>query len=150
MNCKKVAVVGFMICIQSLAATAQGVRTEDAIRYRKAAMVMMKWHYDRLSQQAKGVVPFTRDEAERNAGWLDALSKNAAEGFIVGSHEGDTKALPTIWRDKQIFRALIERFQADTTKLREVSRSGDVTAIKSQLDNIARTCKSCHDDFKKL
>lgn len=149
MNCTKVAAVGFMICIQSLAATAQIVRTEDAIRYRKAAMVMMKWHYDRLSQQAKGTVPFTREEAERNAGWLDALSKNAAEGFVAGSHEGDTKALPTIWSDRQKFRALVERFQADAAKLRDTAHSGDATAMKSQLDSMARTCKSCHDDFKK-
>lgn len=112
-------------------------------------MVMMKWHYERLSQQAKGIVPFARDEVERNAGWLDALSKNAAEGFVAGSHEGDTKALPAIWSDTQKFRALIERFQAEASKLRETARSGDAATIRSQLDSMARTCKSCHDDFKK-
>lgn len=149
MTCNKLVAVGFMIYSLSFAASAQIVRAEDAIRYRRAAMVMMKWHYDRLSQQTKGAIPFARDEAERNAGWLDALSKNAAEGFVTGSHEGDTKALPIIWSERQKFRSLVERFQADAAKLREAAQGGDAAAIRSQLDIVARTCKSCHDDFKK-
>lgn len=149
MSCIRKVVVCLVIGIFSSGAVAQTLRTEDAIRYRKAAMVMMKWHYDRLSQQAKGSVPFARGEAERNAAWLDALSKNAAEGFVPGSLEGDTKATAAIWSEAPRFRGLIERFQADATRLREISKSGDPAAIKSQLEAVARTCKSCHDDFKK-
>lgn len=133
----------------ALAATAQTVRAEDAIRYRKAVMVMIKWHYDRLSQAAKGSLPLARDEIERNAAWLDALSKNAAEGFGVGSLEGDTKALAAIWRDEAKFRGLVEKFQADAARLRQFARGGEAAALKAPLDAMTRTCKSCHDDFKK-
>lgn len=141
--------VSLIISILPFAVSAQALRVEDAIRYRKATMVMIKWHFDRLSHLAKGVIPFSRDEAERNAVWLDALSKNAAEGFIPGSQEGDTRALPAIWSDREKFRTLVERFQADASKLREMVRKGETATIKSQLDSMARTCKSCHDDFKK-
>lgn len=147
---RRIAVaIGLLINIHSFSASAQTPRTEDAIRYRRAAMVMVKWHFDRLSELTKGKVPFTREEAERNAAWLDALSKNAAEGFVPGSHEGDTRALAAVWSDRPKFRNLVERFQSDASKLRESARIGDAAAIKSQLDNMARTCKSCHDDFKK-
>lgn len=122
---------------------------EDSIRYRKAVMIMIKWHYDRLAKHAKGTIPLAHDEVDRNAAWLDALSKNAAEGFIPGSSDGDTKALPSIWIDGPTFQGLIERFQGDATKLRTVVRKGDATALKLQLDDMAKTCKTCHDDFKK-
>jgi cytochrome c556 len=150
MHGKKALVIGLMIGIHGGASFAQAVRPEEAIRYRKAVMVMTKWHYDRLSQQAKGAVPFVREEADRHAAWLEALSKNAAEGFVAGSQEGgETKASPAIWSDSAKFRGLVERFQADSGKLRETVRHGEPAAIKTQLDNLARTCKVCHDDFKK-
>lgn len=150
MRGRKALAIALMVSMYGGASFAQAVRTEDAIRYRKAVMVMTKWHYDRLSQQAKGVVPFVREEADRHAAWLEALSKNAAEGFIPGSQEGgETKAAPAIWNEGPKFRGLVDRFQADATKLREITRHGEPAVIKSQLDNMARTCKLCHDDFKK-
>lgn len=149
MNRKKLVAVGFMICIYPFASFAQAPRAEDAIRYRKAVMVMIKWHYDRLAQQAKGIVPFVREEAGRNAAWIEALSKNAAEGFVAGSHEGDTKATGAIWSDGQKFRSLVERFQGDASRLRDATRNGDPADIKSRMDDMTRTCKACHDDFKK-
>ncbi len=150
MRCKKALASGLVFLIFAGSAFAQVIRTEDAIRYRKAVMVMTKWHFDRLAQQAKGVVPLVREDADRHAAWLEALSKNAAEGFVPGSQEGgDSKAAPTIWSDGQKFRGLVDRFQADASKLREITRHGEAAAIKAQLDNMARTCKVCHDDFKK-
>lgn len=149
MSRRNAAAVSLIISVFAFSASAQTSRTEDAIRYRKATMVMIKWHFDRLSQIVKGSIPFARDEAERNAVWLDALSKNAAEGFVSGSQEGDTRALAAVWNDRQKFHGLVERFQADASRLRETVRKGEMAAIKTQLDNMARTCKSCHDDFKK-
>lgn len=149
MELKKFTIVAAILCTYSLAVPAQVVRAEDAIRYRKAAMIMMKWHFDRLSQLTKGTVPFHRGDAERNATWLAMLSKNAAEGFISGSHEGDTKAQSTIWSDAQKFHTLVDRFQAEALKLQDIAQKGEIGLIKSQLDIMARTCKSCHDEFKK-
>lgn len=149
MKLRKAIVIGLIVGVHSIAATAQVARTEDAIRYRKAVMVMIKWHYDRLAQMAKGSVPFTRDEVDRNAARLEALSKNVAEGFVAGSHEGDTRAQAAIWSDSQKFHGAIERFQADAAKLRETARKGDAAAVKTQLDAMTKSCKACHDDFKK-
>lgn len=142
--------IGFMVFVGVCNAQAPVPRAEDAIRYRRAVMVMIKWHYDRLSLQTKGNIPFVREEAQRNTAWLEMLSQQAAEGFVPSSHEGDTKALPSIWEQGVKFRSLAERFRTDVTKLNEIARTGgDAAALKAQMNEVTRTCKSCHDDFKK-
>lgn len=150
---KNVWAIGFMVLMVFVGvcnAQAPVPRAEDAIRYRRAVMVMIKWHYDRLSLQTKGSIPFVREEAQRSTAWLETLSQQAAEGFVPGSHEGETKAQPAICTQAAKFHALADRFRSDATKLNEIARTaGDATALKAQMNEVTRTCKSCHDDFKK-
>lgn len=91
---KNVWAIGFMVFVVLTGvcnAQAPVPRAEDAIRYRRAVMVMIKWHYDRLSLQTKGSIPFVREEAQRSTAWLETLSQQAAEGLpaaveTVGIH----------------------------------------------------------------
>jgi cytochrome c556 len=149
MQCGKILALGLAMVLMTCGMAAQASRAEDTIRYRKAVMVMIKWNYEQLSQQAKGSTPFSREEAQRQASWLDALSKSVLEGFPVGSHDGDTKALPAIWSQWPQFKTLTQRMQSDVTKLQELAQKGDVIALKAALNELTRTCKACHDDFKK-
>ncbi len=149
MHYAKRVTVGLVMGLLGTVSQAQLQRADDVIRYRKAVMVMMKWHYDHLAQQTKAGTSFSRTESQRHADWLDALSKSVPEGYTVEAQEGDTRALPAIWGQWPKFQALAERFQADAAKLREVARKGDPTTLKVQLNELTRTCKSCHDDFKK-
>ncbi|CAB1367463.1 conserved exported protein of unknown function [Denitratisoma oestradiolicum] len=121
---------------------------EEPIRYRRAAMVMIKVHYDRLSQMAKGTRPTTRDELQRNALYLEQLSRVSLDGFVPGSHEGDTKASANIWKEWQNFKSLGEKFQGAALRLRDASQSGDVGAAKGVLQDVTRACKACHDEYK--
>lgn len=144
---KKLA-LGLVMALVTGGAAAQA-RAEDTIRYRKAVMVMVKWHYDQLSQQAKGSAPFSRDEVQNHVAWLESLSKSVLAGYPVGSHEGDTKTLPSVWSQWPQFKTQAERMQSDVAKLRELARNGDASALKAPLNDLTRTCKTCHDDFKK-
>jgi len=127
---------------------AEVSRYEEPIRYRRAAMTMIKRHYEQVSAMAKGKIPMNRDELNRHASYLEMLSRASIDGFVAGSHQGDTKAKPEIWQDWSRFRAQIEKFQADATRLKEVARSGNPDALKSVVADMTRTCKNCHDDYK--
>lgn len=121
---------------------------EEQIRYRRAAMVIIKVHYERLSQMVKGTRPVTRDELQRNAWYLEQLSRVSLDGFVPGSHEGDTKASATIWKEWQNFRSLGDKFQTATLRLKGASQSGDMGSVKSALPDVTRACKACHDEYK--
>lgn len=129
-------------------AWAESSRFEEPIKYRRAVMTMIKWHVDRIAPMVRKPAAFNREEILRNATYIEFLSKVSLEGFVPGSHEGDTKALPEIWKDWNRFKSLGERFQAEAAKLREVAAKGDAAAVKAQLSETNKVCKSCHDDFK--
>lgn len=76
------------------------------------------------------------------------LRAGIGDGFVAGSHEGDTKAKPELWQDCPRFRAQIEKFQEDATRLIEIALIGNPNSLKGVLADMTRTCKNCHDDFK--
>jgi cytochrome c556 len=43
----------------------------------------------------------------------------------------------------------MNNFQQEATKLAEVAKGGDETAIKAQFGKTAETCKACHKEFRK-
>jgi cytochrome c556 len=127
---------------------AEVSRYEEPIRYRRAVMTMVKRHYEQISAMAKGKIPMNRDALNRHASYLEMLSHASIDGFVAGSHEGDTKAKQEIWQDWSRFRTQVEKFQADATRLKEVARSGSTDALKGVVADMTRTCKNCHDDYK--
>lgn len=139
------AVVGLQL---STPVAAQATRYEEPIRYRQAVMTLVKRHYDQVSGMAKGKLPFNREELNRHAAYLDMLSHVSLDGFVAGSHEGNTKARPEIWKEWARYRGLNDKFQAETAHLKDVARAGTPDAVKAVVADLTKVCKSCHDDFK--
>ncbi|TCV86413.1 c-type cytochrome [Sulfurirhabdus autotrophica] len=127
---------------------ADEVKPEDAIKYRKSVMTVMNWQFKPLGAMVKGDRPFDKDVFIKNAAYLEVLSKMPLEGFIAGSDKGETKAKPEIWAEMEKFKGGMEKLQAETAKLAQVSKTGDMNQIKAQFGETGKTCKACHDNFK--
>lgn len=139
-----------LACLQLPAeAAAQASRYEEPIRYRQAVMTLAKRHYEQVSGMAKGKLPFNREDLNRHAAYLDMLSRISLDGFVAGSHEGNTKASPEIWKEWARYRGLTEKFQAETARLKEIARAGSPDAVKAVVADLTKVCKGCHDDFKE-
>lgn len=119
-----------------------------AIGYRHALMDLVYANFGPIGGMVKGEIPW--DDA-RVAGYgkdLKAIaSLNAMRGWPAGSEGSDS--LPEIWTRMDDFQKKMEAFQAEASKLGDVAASGDREAIKAQFGATGKTCKSCHDDFKK-
>lgn len=130
------------------AGMAETSRYEEPIRYRQAVMTLVKRHYEQVLAMAKGKQPFEREALNRHAAYLDMLSRVSLDGFVAGSHEGATKARPEIWKEWPRFRGQVEKFQAETARLKEVARAGSPDEVKAVVADLTTVCKNCHDDFK--
>lgn len=131
-----------------LAGQAEPSRFEEQIKYRRSVMTMIKWHEERMAPMLKNPKTFKRDEVLRNATYIEMLSQVADEGFVAGSHEGETQAKPEIWKEWRAFKGLNDDFRREARKLREVATKGEPAAIKTQLGEVNKVCKSCHSDYK--
>jgi cytochrome c556 len=136
--------------LSSLPASAQFAKPEDAIKYRQSGMALMGTHLGRLGAMASGRAPFDAKAAADNAEIVAFVSKLPFAGFVDGSDKGgNTKAKPEIWSQMDRFRTNATKMQEEVAKLNTAAKSGNLDQIKAAFGEAAKTCKSCHDDFRQ-
>lgn len=135
--------------VTALPAAAQFQKPEDAIKYRKAAMTVMATHFGRVAAMANGRVPFDAAAAQANADIVLTLSKLPFAGFVEGTATGDTKAKPEIWSEPDKFKAGATKMQDEVAKLNVAAKTGNLDQIKAAVGEVGKTCKSCHDNYRK-
>ena len=133
----------------ALPAAAQFAKPEDAIKYRKSALFVMGQHFGRVAAMANGKIPFDAKAAADNAEIATAMSKLPYVAFIEGTDKGDTKAEPKIWTEMDKFKAAASKMQEEMAKLNVVAKGGNIDAIKAQVGETGKSCKACHDAYRK-
>ena len=134
--------------ITSVSAQAQ-MKPEDAIKLRQSAMKLIGYNFGSIGAMVNDKKPYNKDEAIRNATRLEGLSTQPFEFFVPGTDKGETKAKAEVFKDTDKFRGLAEKFQAESVKLAQVARTGDMAALKTQFGATAQSCKACHDDYRE-
>jgi cytochrome c556 len=128
------------------------VKPEILVKQRQAVMTLQGKYFGPMGGMAQGKVPYNADVVRRNAGFLDNLSRMPWDGFDPSTKDVKdikTAALPAIWSEPDKFRQAADRLQAETSKLYEVSKSGDEAAVKSQIGAVLKACNGCHDNFRQ-
>lgn len=130
-------------------ASAQFSKPEDAIRYRQSAYVIMGHQMGRIFTQLKADKP---DLAviQRSAAIVDFVSQLPGEGYVAGSEKGGnppTRAKPEVFTDPKV-GDIGRAMRQEVIKLVEVSKAGDVAAIRTQFQATVKSCDNCHDNFR--
>jgi cytochrome c556 len=146
----KITVAAMLLGIGlSLPATAQFQKPEDAIKYRKAAFTLMGTHLGRIGAMASGRAPFDAKAVADSAELLDRLSSLPWPAFVEGSDRGETRAQPDIWKKLDQFKKDASKMEQDVAKLNAAARSGNLAQIKTAFGPVSKSCKSCHDTYRK-
>jgi cytochrome c556 len=98
---------------------------------------------------AQGKARFNAQIVQRNAGYLEVLSKMPWDGFDASTKGEKSAALPAIWEKAGEFKQAQERFENEAAKLVQVAKSGDEGAIKAQIGATAKSCGGCHENFRQ-
>jgi cytochrome c556 len=133
----------------ALPAEAQFRRPEDAVTYRRAAFSVMGTHYYRAAAMANGRIPFDAKAVADNIELATMLSKLPFAGFVEGSDKGNTNALPKLWTEQDKFRAAAARMQEEMIKLNTAAKTGNIDVIKAAVGETDRSCKACHENYRK-
>jgi cytochrome c556 len=129
-------------------AQAEMSREDFAIKVRKGGYSMLAWYMGPMGRMAKGDMPYDKALFQRNAETLALLSKLPKDAFIPGSDKGETKAKPEVWGKADKFKAANDTLENESSKLAELSKGGNLDALKEQLGKVQKACKSCHEEFK--
>lgn len=131
------------------AAEAQTPKPEDQLKLRKAAYGLMNYSLGTLDAMTNGKRAFSKEEAQRNAELLAALSTIPKGFFGEGTDKvGETRAKPEVWTNRADFDAKMDKMIQETAKLAQVAKAGDAAAIKTAVHDVDAACTACHDDYR--
>jgi cytochrome c556 len=146
----KIVAVTFAISLGALALDAAAqAKPEVLVKQRQAAMTLQAKYLGPLGAMAQGKAPYDAAVVQRNAGYLEALSKMPWDGFAESTKGEKSAALPAIWEKAGEFKQAAERFENEAAKLVQVSKGGDEGAVKAQIGATAKACGGCHENFRE-
>ena len=141
--------VGLMLGAACALPCAAQQKPDVLVKQRQSAMVLMGKYWGPVNSIGQGKIPYDANVVQRNVGYVDTLSKMPWDGFTPATKEVKSRALPPVFDDTAKFKQAQDRFTGELTKLVEVSKKGDESAVKSQILAVGKTCGGCHDDFRE-
>ena len=133
-------------------AFAQGAlaqaKPDVLVKQRQAAMTLIGKYFGPLGGMAQGRVPYDAAVVQRNAGFVDNLSRMPWDGFDPSTKGEKSRALPALFDNPAKVKEAVSRFENEAAKLAALSRTGDEAAVKAQIGAVGKTCGACHDDFR--
>jgi len=133
----------------ALPASAQFSKPEDAIRYRQSAYVIMGHQMGQIFTQLKADKPDIAG-IQRSAAIVDFVSQLPGAGYVPGSEKGGnppTRAKAEAFTDPKV-REVGRAMRQEVVKLVDVSKAGDVAAIRTQFQATVKSCDNCHDNYR--
>jgi cytochrome c556 len=142
------AAVAISLVAVAGAATAQQ-KPEVLVKQRQSAMTLLGKYFGPLGGMAQGKVPYNAQVVQRNAGFVDNLSRMPWDGFDPSTKGEKSRARPEVFNDSAKFKEAAARLENETAKLYQVSRGGDEAAVKAQIGAVGKACGGCHDNFRE-
>ena len=93
--------------------------------------------------------PFDARAAAENADVALAMSQLPFVAFRPGTDKGETEAEPKIWSEQDKFKTTAQQMQDSMARLVAAARSGNLDSIKTAVGDTGKSCKSCHDSYRK-
>jgi cytochrome c556 len=147
---RKLVAVTFAVSLAGVALDAAAqAKPEVLVKQRQAAMTLQGKYMGALGAMAQGRVPFDASVVQRNAGYLETLSKMPWDGFAESTKGEKSAALPAVWEKSAEFKQAAERLESETAKLAQVSKGGDEGVIKAQIGATGKACGGCHESFRQ-
>ena len=144
-----VAVLALALGVVASPAAFAQAKPEVLVKQRQAVMTLQVKYFGPLAGMAQGRVPYNAQIAQRNAGFLDNLTRMSWDGFDASTRGVKSRALPAVFDNSAKFRQYASQLENEAAKLAAVTKSGDEAAIKAQIGAVGKVCGSCHDDFRE-
>jgi len=148
---KRLYAAGLIVALGAgfaLPAAAQ-VKPEVLVKQRQAKMTLQGKYFGPLAAMAQGKAPYNGDVAKRNAGYLEALSTMAWDGFDASTQGVKSEALPEIWKNPAKFKEAQERNERAAADLVAATKGGDEASVKAAIGAFGKTCGGCHENFRE-
>jgi cytochrome c556 len=132
-------------------ASAQFAKPEDAVKYRQSVMSVMSAHFGRIGAMVNGKAPYDAKAAVDNAQIVATMAKLPWPAFSADTEKTSmqNRAKPEVFGNAAKFKENGEHLVTETGKLLAAAQTNNLYNLKTAFAATGKTCKSCHDDFRK-
>lgn len=142
----KLLIIASAVAMAFVATASQA----DPIQDRKNLMKERGGQMRVLGPIAQGQQPF---DAAAVMAALETLNTNAQAATDIdalwpaGTESGDTKSAPSIWANREGFKAASEKYAADVAAA-VAAKPQDLQSFQAVFGPVAGNCGACHEAFR--
>lgn len=115
---------------------------------RKAVFKQMVRTLEPMGMVARDRKEYDRQELLTNAQELKQLATQPWVYFTPDSDYPPTRAKPEVWQKPAEFKQAQEKLQSAANLLAKAAESGNLETIRPAVNEVQKSCKSCHDQFR--
>jgi cytochrome c556 len=152
MNTAKVLVSVLLTATVGVSAIAADLKPAEQIETRQAGYAFMSWNMKKIKAKLSGEYSQPTVQAAANA---IAGIANSGMGALYGPGTdkdiGDvkTRVKPELFTEREEVGKVAMDFIAAANELAEVAAMGDPDEVKAAFGELGKSCKACHDQFRK-
>lgn len=123
-------------------------KPEVLVKQRQAKMILQGKYFGPLAAVARGRAPYDAAMVQRNAGFLDNLTRMAWDGYDPSTRNVQSRTLPSTYDNMAKFKQYASQLEHQVADLVALSKGGDEAKVKAQIGAVGKSCGGCHDDFR--
>lgn len=139
---RKILAVAMLCLCGATVALAQ-----SALDQRKALMRTQGQATGPVGRMLSGAEPFDMAKAQTALDAYLNTTRQFRDLFPPGSDQGQTRALPAIFENRDAFNAAVAKFEADATAAKAAIK--DEATFKSEMPKVLANCNSCHTTYRR-
>ncbi|MBM3609473.1 MAG: cytochrome c [Alphaproteobacteria bacterium] len=123
------------------------IAQSDVIKSRQDAMKAIGAANKPAVGMLKGVAPFNLATVQASLRTFSEQANKSLTLYPAGSNQGETAALPSIWKNKADFDNKMKALAADAaTALKAIS---DEASFKANFPAVLKNCGGCHGEYRR-
>lgn len=143
--------LSLLVCTLVLSAcsdAAKDTHPQQLLTKRVAVFKKMTQTLEPLGLVARGRKDYVKPEFVEGAQALKDLASQPWAFFTADGNYPPTRAKPEVWSQPTEFKQAQDKYLASVDKLVAVAGSADLPTISAAVNEVEKSCKSCHQQFR--
>ena len=141
-------IISCALTLNACSGEPEDTRPGQPVAHRRQLFKQFTRTLEPMGMVARERKAFNRSEFLASAQELQQVSSKPWPYFTPDSHYPPTHAKAEVWLKASEFQQAQDAFQAKTNELAALARSGTLEEIRAAVNNVERSCKSCHRQFR--
>jgi cytochrome c556 len=142
------ALIASTLLLGACSGDAKDTHPQQLVSKRQALFKKFTKTLEPMGLVARDRKDYSKGEFQDSALALQDLSSQPWALFPADGNYPPTRAKPEVWQKAADFKQAQDSYLATVDQLVKVASSADMPAIRAAVNEVEKSCKSCHNNFR--